>query len=48
MISVCASLIQDEEGGVIVLISTKAFGNAPSTELTRSLQAEKQSKYQHC
>ena len=40
IISVCACLLHDVDGGVIVLISTKAFGNCPSSELTNLVQAE--------
>ena len=41
IISVCACLLQDVEGGVMVLISTKAFGSCPSSELISWWQAGK-------
>ena len=40
IISVCACLLHDVDGGVIVLISTKAFGNCSSSELANLVQAE--------
>ena len=44
IISVWASLLQDVDGGDIVLISTNALGNCPSSGLSRLWQAEKWNK----